>query len=45
LPALFFALVLALPRWACHRSGSRCSYVGLYAIVALGLVLLTGVAG
>ncbi|MBV8622387.1 MAG: branched-chain amino acid ABC transporter ATP-binding protein/permease [Herbaspirillum sp.] len=46
LPALFFALVLALPTlglppfWV-----TLLSYVGLYAIVALGLVLLTGVAG
>jgi len=46
LPALFFAIVLALPQlglppfWV-----TLLSYVGLYAIVALGLVLLTGVAG
>lgn len=46
LPVLFFAIVLALPSlglppfWV-----TLLSYVGLYAIVALGLVLLTGVAG
>jgi branched-chain amino acid transport system permease protein len=46
LPVLFFAIVLVLPQlglppfWV-----TLLSYVGLYAIVALGLVLLTGVAG
>ena len=33
-------------RWCCPSSRSRCSnYIGLYALVALGLVLLTGVGG
>ena len=46
LPVVFFAVVLALPQlglppfWV-----TLLSYVGLYSIVALGLVLLTGVAG
>ncbi|WP_082221440.1 branched-chain amino acid ABC transporter ATP-binding protein/permease [Herbaspirillum chlorophenolicum] len=46
LPVLFFALVLALPGLGVPPFWiTLLSYVGLYAIVALGLVLLTGVAG
>jgi branched-chain amino acid transport system permease protein len=45
LPALFFAMVLALPTLGLPPFWVMLSYVGLYAIVALGLVLLTGVAG
>ena len=46
LPVVFFAVVLALPGLGVPPFWiTLLSYVGLYAIVALGLVLLTGVAG
>jgi len=45
-PLVFFAIVLLLPQLGVPPFWiTLLSYVGLYSIVALGLVLLTGVAG
>ncbi|MCA1325195.1 ABC transporter permease subunit [Herbaspirillum sp. alder98] len=46
IPLVFFAVVLLLPQLGVPPFWiTLLSYVGLYSIVALGLVLLTGVAG
>ena len=41
----FVALLAALPAFAPQFWVTLGNYIGLYSIVALGLVLLTGVAG
>ena len=41
----FIALLLVAPRFLPEFSITLLNYIGLYAIVAIGLVLLTGVAG
>ncbi len=43
--ALFIALIAAAPAFLPEFSVTLANYVGLYAIVAVGLVLLTGVGG
>lgn len=43
--AAFIALLLVAPRLLPEFSITLLNYIGLYAIVAIGLVLLTGVAG
>jgi branched-chain amino acid transport system permease protein len=43
--AIFLALLVAVPLAAPQFWVTLGNYIGLYSIVALGLVLLTGVAG
>ena len=43
--ALFLAVIVAVPLFAPQFWVTLGNYIGLYSIVALGLVLLTGVAG
>src|SRR5271170_7893228 len=39
------AILLAAPFWAAEFTITLLNYIGIYALVALGVVLLTGVAG
>src|SRR5271169_5962748 len=39
------AILLAAPFWASQFTITLLNYIGIYALVALGVVLLTGVAG
>ena len=39
------ALLLAAPFWAADFTITLLNYIGIYALVALGVVLLTGVGG
>src|SRR5689334_25226657 len=39
------AILLATPLWAAEFTVTLLNYIGIYALVALGLVLLTGVGG
>lgn len=43
--AAFLALLLGAPRFASEFHVTLLNYIGLYSIVAVGLVLLTGVGG
>src|SRR5262250_3534197 len=43
--AAFVAVLLSMPLYAPQFWVTLLNYIGLYSIVALGLVLLTGVAG
>ncbi len=42
---LAIALLLAAPLWAAEFTITLLNYIGIYALVALGVVLLTGVGG
>src|SRR5437764_12255876 len=39
------AMLAAMPFWAADFTVTMLNYIGIYALVALGVVLLTGVAG
>src|SRR5579863_6760495 len=45
LAVLAIALLLAAPLWAAEFTITLLNYIGIYALVALGVVLLTGVGG